>query len=104
MANTIKMRATLSGDVCTVKAIISHPMETGMRKDTKTGKVIPEHFIQEILCEHNGEQIASSNWSGAVSANPFVTFQFTGASKGDLVRLTWADNKGVSDSVETGVK
>ena len=75
-----------------------------MRKDKKTGKVIPAHYIQEISCEHNGERFVSGEWSGAVSANPYVTFQFRGASKGDLVRLSWADNKGMSDSAEIKVR
>lgn len=104
MANTIKMRAKLSGDVCVVKAMINHPMETGMRKDQKTGKTIPEHYIQEVLCEHNGENVVTSHWSGAVSKNPYVTFQFRGANKGDIVRLAWTDNKGESDSAEAAVQ
>lgn len=104
MADTIKMRAKMAGNICTVKAIIRHPMETGMRRDKKTGKVIPAHFIQKVTCEHNGERVASSNWSGAVSTNPFVTFRFIGAKKGDSVRLSWTDNKGGSDTTEVKVK
>ena len=43
---SIKMRAKTDGTVTTIKALISHPMETGTRKDKKTGKKIPAHFIQ----------------------------------------------------------
>ena len=50
---SIKARAKLSDGVTTVKALIKHPMETGLRKDKKTGKMIPAHFIQEVVCEHN---------------------------------------------------
>ena len=34
---SIKIRAKLSGDVTTVKALIKHPMDTGLVKDKKTG-------------------------------------------------------------------
>lgn len=56
-SNTIRIRARLSGDVTTVKALISHPMETGNRKNKKTGKLIPAHFIQEVTCKHNGSDV-----------------------------------------------
>ena len=48
MANTIKIRATLEGEVTTVKALILHVMETGLFKDHKTGAQIPAHIIQEV--------------------------------------------------------
>ncbi|MDH5484149.1 MAG: thiosulfate oxidation carrier complex protein SoxZ, partial [Gammaproteobacteria bacterium] len=47
MASSIKVRANVKGDVTVVKTLISHPMETGLRKDKKTGKKIPANFIQE---------------------------------------------------------
>ena len=57
MANSIKVRAKAKGDTVTVKALIKHPMETGLRKDKKTGKAIPAHFIQEVSCKHNGAEV-----------------------------------------------
>ena len=48
MANSIKVRAKAKDDTVTVKALIKHPMETGLRKDKKTGKVIPAQLIQEV--------------------------------------------------------
>jgi sulfur-oxidizing protein SoxZ len=103
MAKTIKMRAKLEGDVTTVKALISHPMETGQRKDQKTGKPIPAHFIQEVVCEHNGNTVLTGLWGAAVSKNPYLSFKFKGAKKGDTLKLSWADNKGESDSLETDI-
>jgi sulfur-oxidizing protein SoxZ len=51
---SIKMRANVKDGVTTIKALISHPMDTGLVKDKKTGKVIPAHFIQEVVCTHKG--------------------------------------------------
>ncbi|MFA7386123.1 MAG: thiosulfate oxidation carrier complex protein SoxZ [Thiohalobacteraceae bacterium] len=101
MANTIKVRAKLAGDVTTVKALVSHPMDTGLVKDKKTGKVIPAHFIQEVTCEHNGNVVLTALWGVAISKNPYLSFQFKGAKVGDKLALRWVDNKGESDSGET---
>jgi len=101
---TIKARAKIKGDVCTVKALIKHPMETGLRKDKKTGDKIPAHFIQEVKCVHNGDTIMDAYWGGSVSKNPYISFAFTGAKKGDSIEISWTDNKGESDSAKTKIK
>jgi len=102
-SNTIKIRARMSGDITTVKALISHPMETGNRKDKKTGKKIPAHFIQQVTCKHNGTDVLDALWSTAISKNPYISFKFTGAKKGDNLSLSWVDNKGEHDSIETKI-
>ncbi|MFP5504782.1 MAG: thiosulfate oxidation carrier complex protein SoxZ [Gammaproteobacteria bacterium] len=101
MANTIKVRAKLAGDVTTVKALVSHPMDTGLVKDKKTGQIIPAHFIQEVVCEHNGNVVMTALWGPAISKNPYLSFRFKGAKVGDTLKLRWVDNKGESDAEET---
>ena len=104
MANSsIKIRAKVKGGSCEVKALIKHPMETGLRKDKKTGKVIPAHFIQEVVCQHNGKEVMNAVWGGAVSTNPYVSFIFDGAKKGDTITMSWVDNTGAKDSAEDQV-
>ncbi|QEP44017.1 thiosulfate oxidation carrier complex protein SoxZ [Ectothiorhodospiraceae bacterium BW-2] len=98
MADSIKVRAKVKGDICEVKALIKHPMETGLRKDSKTGKVIPAHFIQEVIVTHKGAEVMRANWGGAISQNPYLSFSFSGAAKGEELTLTWNDNTGESDS------
>ncbi|MGD8843714.1 MAG: thiosulfate oxidation carrier complex protein SoxZ [Gammaproteobacteria bacterium] len=99
---SIKIRAKVSSGVTTVKALIQHPMETGQRKDKK-GKLIPAHFIQEVTCEHNGTNVLTALWGAAVSKNPYLSFKFKGGKAGDTLKLSWVDNKGQSDSIETQV-
>ncbi len=100
---SIKIRAKASDGVTTIKALIKHPMETGQRKNKKTGKLIPAHYIQEVTCEHNGTAVMTALWGPAVSKNPYLSFKFKGANKGDTVKLSWVDNKGENDSTETQV-
>jgi sulfur-oxidizing protein SoxZ len=104
MAKKWKVRAQLRGGTTTVKALISHPMETGLRKDKKTGKKVPAHFIQTLTVEHNGKSVLDALWGPAVSANPYLSFKFKGANKGDSVKLSWVDNKGGTDSHTVKVK
>ena len=104
MAKSIRARATLKGDTVTVKALITHNMETGLRKDEKTGKKIPAHFIQEVTCAHNGKEVVLAQWGPAVSKNPYLSYQFTGGKSGDDVSISWVDNKGEKDSLTTKIK
>jgi sulfur-oxidizing protein SoxZ len=103
--SSIKMRATLGDDgVTTVKVLISHPMDTGLVKDKKTGNLIPAHFIQEVTCEYNGTNVMTAEWGTAVSKNPYLSFRFKGAKAGDTIKLNWVDNKGESDSGEVKIQ
>ena len=99
---TIKLRTKEKGGMIEVKALITHPMETGLRKDSKTGEKIPAHYITEIVVTANGKAMMTADWSGSVSKDPFISFNYKGA-KGDKVVLTWKDNTGKSDSMESTV-
>lgn len=101
---SIRLRASNKGGVATVKALITHPMETGQRKNKKTGKKIPAHFIQTVSGKHNGKEVLVAEWGPAVSKNPYISFQFAGAKKGDSVEISWSDNKGGSESASTKVR
>lgn len=101
---SIKMRAKVTDGVTTIKALISHPMDTGLVKDKKTGKTIPAHFIQEVVCQHKGTAVMTANWGAAISKNPYLSFKFKGAAAGDTVSLSWVDNKGEKDSAEATIK
>jgi len=104
MAGTIKARAQVEGGTTVVKALISHPMETGQRKDKKTGKLIPAHFIQELNVDHNGKNVLNAAWGPAISKNPYLFFKFKGANGGDKITISWHDNKGEHDSAEFTIK
>ena len=84
---SIKVRAKLSGETTTVKALMSHPMETGLRKDKKTGKLIPAHFIQEVTAQSGGKTVLSASWGGAISKNPYLSFKFNGGEPGDTIEI-----------------
>jgi sulfur-oxidizing protein SoxZ len=100
MADPMKIRAQLNGDVADVKILIFHPMETGLRKDGVTGKLVPIHFIQTLTATHNGKTVLEAQWSQAVSKNPFLNFRLRGAKTGDKIMVGWVDNRGDKASIE----
>jgi sulfur-oxidizing protein SoxZ len=104
--SSIKMRATLGDNgVTTVKILISHPTDTGLEKDKKTGNLIPAHFIQEVICEHNSTSVMTAEWGPAISKNPYLSFRFKADVKiGDTMKLRWVDNKGESDELTGSYK
>lgn len=101
MASKIKVKARLSGDVAEVKSLMMHPMETGARKDPDTGKPVPAHHITQLTFTNNGEPVMVANFSTAVSKNPYFGFSFRGAKAGDTLKVSWVDNLGGSDELET---
>jgi sulfur-oxidizing protein SoxZ len=93
MAEPMKIRATLQGDVADVRVLMAHPMETGQRKDA-AGKLVPLHFIQTITAQLNGKTVFTADVSQAVSRNPVFAFKVKGAKVGDKLSITWQDNTG----------
>jgi len=83
-----------------VLVLAKHPMETGNRKDQKTGEVIPAHFIQTMVFSVNGTEVAQAHLNQGISANPLVGINVANAKPGDTVTVSWTDNKGESDSTE----
>ena len=100
----IKIRAKSGGDgMVTVKTLMTHPMETGQRKNKKTGKMIPAHYIDEVTCSHNGAEVMTAYLGPAVSKNPYMAFEIKDGKKGDTVTISWKDNKGEAASAEATI-
>ena len=101
--SSIKIRAKEKNGSVEVKALINHEMETGLRKDKKTGKAIPAHHITEVTAKMGDKTVLEGAWGGAISKNPYLSFICAG-KKGDTLTLSWVDNKGESDSASETVK
>ena len=68
MADPMRIRAQMAGDKATVRVLMNHEMETGLRKDS-AGKPIPAWYIQEVTAQHNGKPVMSAQWGASVSKN-----------------------------------
>ena len=102
MAEPMKIRATLKGDIAEVRVLMVHPMETGQRKDA-SGNLVPMHFIQEVQVRLNGKLALEGQISQAVSRNPVFSFRLKGAKAGDKLEIAWLDNRGERSQAETAI-
>ncbi|TVP73273.1 MAG: thiosulfate oxidation carrier complex protein SoxZ [Rhodobacteraceae bacterium] len=85
-------RSAKAGDVVEVKTLISHNMETGLRRDG-SGEVIPRQIINRFTCEYAGKTVIDMDLQPAISANPYVEFDVKVEGSGDFV-FTWYDDNG----------
>ena len=100
MSDNIKMRAQLKNGVTELKVLISHPMETG-RKKNDANELIPAHFVQLVTIKLNDKTSIEMQWGTGISKNPYLTCYLENAKLGDTISVVWLDNLGESgtDSV-----
>jgi len=99
----IKIRAKEKEGIVTIKALMNHDMESGRRKDKKTGKLIPAHFIKTVTITANDKAVLTADWTGSISKNPYLSCKYKGA-KDDKIKIAWLDNKGKTAEAEAAVK
>lgn len=97
MADNVKPRVRVpreaaAGDTITIKTLISHPMESGQRKDGD-GNVIPRSIINRFTCAFNGETVIDVTLEPAISTNPYFEFQAVVPEAGAF-EFTWYDDDG----------
>lgn len=80
------------GEVITVNAIVSHPMDTGFFR-TPEGAPIPAYFIKDVVVTYGDEQVARFMWTSGVSKDPIVSFTLKADREAPLT-MTWTDTKG----------
>jgi sulfur-oxidizing protein SoxZ len=102
MAGPMKIRASAAGGFTDIRVLMTHPMETGLRKDPD-GKLVPMHFIQSVLVKVNGKTVVDCQTSQAVSRNPVFSFRVKGGAKGDKIEVSWVDNHGETNGTEAAV-
>lgn len=97
MASGVKPRvkspkSASAGEVVTIKTLISHPMESGQRKDSD-GNVIPRSIINRFTCELNGNMVVDVTLEPAISTNPYFEFEAKVDATGEF-KFTWYDDDG----------
>lgn len=99
----MKIRASMAGDSAEIKCLMNHVMETGLRKDAKTGEIVPAHHITNVTATVGGKVVLDAQWGGGISKNPYLAFKVKGAKAGDKVTIETLDNKGEKDSAEASI-
>lgn len=97
MASGVKPRVKVpksasAGETITIKTLISHPMESGQRKDGD-GNVIPRSIINRFVVDFNGENVIDVTLEPAISTNPYFQFDAIVPESGEF-KFTWYDDDG----------
>ena len=97
MADNVKPRVRVpgeasAGEAITIKTLISHPMESGQRKDS-SGNPIPRSIINRFVAAFNGETVVDVTLEPAISTNPYFEFQALVPESGTFA-FTWYDDDG----------
>lgn len=80
------------GEIIVIKTLISHPMETGFRRDA-SGATIPRDIVTSFVATYDGEEIFRAEIHPAIAANPFFVFHTVATGSGTIV-FTWTGDNG----------
>lgn len=97
MAIAMRIRAG-NGDI---RVLMTHPSENGLRKDAKSGQLIPAHFVRNMSISVNGKIVLDGQLGGGISKDPYHALKVKGMKTGDKVVVTVEDNTGDTGSIET---
>lgn len=101
MAIGMRMRAAAADGQ--IRILMTHPSENGLRKDAKSGQLVPAHFVKHLNVDVNGKRVLTGLLGGGISKDPYLTFKVRGLKTGDTVRASAEDNQGDTGVVETTV-
>ena len=90
--------AATNGETFQVKAIISHQMETGLRKDSD-GNVVPRLIINKFVCRYGEAVVFSFDLHESVAANPFIEFYLRATDSGSI-EFVWEEDGGAVFQLE----
>lgn len=91
-------RTVGKGEIFPVKALITHAMETGLRRDEQ-GKVIPRKIVNRFLCRYAGVIVFSADLHESVAANPYLEFYVEATASG-LLEFIWEEDGGAIASLQ----
>ncbi len=94
-----KLRVKLAQGVTRIRVLIVHPTETGRRRDDQA-QLIPALFVEKVTVEHNGRTIAECGFGVGISHNPYFTLHLKDGKPGDIIKVSWFDNAGQTESAE----
>ena len=91
MSSPMRIKIARDGARVTLKILMAHDMETGLRRDAD-GQLIPAWFIRQVDVWLGQDRVLSADWGPAISKNPFVQVELRDALPGERVRVEWRDN------------
>ncbi|MBP6813379.1 MAG: thiosulfate oxidation carrier complex protein SoxZ [Burkholderiaceae bacterium] len=79
------------GEIFEIRALVAHPMETGLRTGPNGG-IVPRNIIEQFRCTYDGVEVFRATLHPAITANPYLAF-FTRATRSGVIECTWIDDR-----------
>ena len=89
-------------EIFQVRTLISHPMETGLRKDSD-GKIVPRLIVNSLVVTYNDKPVLNAKLEPAVAANPYMAF-FLKVEESGTLKFTWTDDNKQSWTAESKIE
>ncbi|SON55016.1 putative secreted protein [Hartmannibacter diazotrophicus] len=103
MTARVRLPDTITaGESFPIRTLISHPMETGFRRDSRTGERIPRRIIHRFECSFDGETVFTCDLGPSMAANPYLEFEAR-IEHGGTFRFVWVEDGGGEFMVERPV-
>ena len=90
------------GEAIPIRLLISHPMESGQRRD-EMGRLVPRMVINDFRCTYNGVEVLHLQMFPAVAANPYLAFSARAEASGTL-EFSWVDDSGARQTETAAVE
>lgn len=92
LKNTIRLRVMNEKGGQYFKAIITHPMEAGDRRD-RSGKWIAPDYIENIVVSVDSIACFELALGENISSNPFIAFRFASpVYEGQILSVSWIEH------------
>jgi sulfur-oxidizing protein SoxZ len=85
-------KSAAKGELLDIKTLITHPMESGQRKD-EAGQPIPRKIINKFVASFNGKEVFRADLYPSMAANPYIVFYLKMAESGKF-QFAWTDDDG----------
>ncbi|SFX73455.1 thiosulfate oxidation carrier protein SoxY [Marinospirillum alkaliphilum] len=84
-------RRLQAGQPIEIRTLISHPMETGLRK-AADGKLLPQNLIHNMVLELDQQPVFEARFYTGTSANPYVRLHLK-TDQNAMARFRWTDQQ-----------
>jgi len=93
---TLRFKYGEQAQYATITVLFTHPMESGMRIDQTSQKIVTENYIKRIELQSNGKLLMHLELSPFISKNPYFSFNIPLLNINDQLRMSYLDSNNKS--------
>ena len=86
---SVTVSAQIRERIAEIKVRAQQVSEDGQRADSKTGKLIPANFLQQLVIKTEERVLVSADLGGGLAHNPYFLFKVKGLKAGAKISVDW---------------